>query len=78
MRYASVTKAIEDEQQNQTTTNINYIKKFVRFKTKLNNKVQIASDKSETKQNNLQFTRKDMGTVHNKAWQQLGNKEQKQ
>ena len=33
MRYADIKKASEDERQNQTTTtNINYIKKFVRFK----------------------------------------------
>ena len=34
MRYADIRKVSEDEQQNQTTTttNINYIKKFVRFK----------------------------------------------
>ena len=33
MRYANFKKASSDEQQNQTTTNINYIKKFyVRFK----------------------------------------------
>ena len=33
MRYADIKKAGEDERQNQTTTtNINYIKKFVRFK----------------------------------------------
>ena len=32
MRYADIKKASEDERQNQTTTtNINYIKKFVRF-----------------------------------------------
>ena len=30
MRYAHIKKASQDEQQNQTTTtNINYIKKFV-------------------------------------------------
>ena len=55
MRYANIKKASEDEHQNQTTTNINYIKNFVRFKkkTKLNHKVNILSDKTETKQNNL-------------------------
>ena len=36
-------------------------------KTKLTNKVNIASDKSETKQNNFYFTRKDMGPAHNRA-----------
>ena len=50
MRYANNKKASEDEQQNQTTTNINYIKYFIRL-TKLNNKVNIPSDKAETKQN---------------------------
>ena len=29
MRYADSKKASENEQQNQTTTNINYIKKFM-------------------------------------------------
>ena len=46
-------KASQNEQQNQTTTttNINYIKKFMSLlKTKLNNKVNIPSDKPETKQ----------------------------
>ena len=60
MRYADIKKASEDERQNQTTTtNINYIKKIMSvLKTKPNNKVKIASDKTENKQNNLQFTRK--------------------
>ena len=56
MRYAHIKKAIEDERQNQTktTTNINYIKKFMSvLKNKLNNKVKTASDKTENKQNNL-------------------------
>ena len=35
MRYADIKKASQYEQQNQTTTNINYIKKFVRFKKNL-------------------------------------------
>ena len=52
MRYADIRKASEDEQQNQaTTTNINYIKKFMSvLKNKINNKVKIASDKTENKQ----------------------------
>ena len=56
MRYADIKKTSEDERQNQTTlTNINYIKKiYLRVKkTKLNNKVKIASDKTENKQNNF-------------------------
>ena len=36
-------------------------------KTKINNKVNIASDKTETKQNKLQVPRNVMGPVHNKA-----------
>ena len=34
MRYGNIKKASQDEQQNQTTTttNINYIKKFIYFK----------------------------------------------
>ena len=36
MRYADIKKASEDERQNQTTTtNINYIKKFVCFKKQI-------------------------------------------
>ena len=51
MRYANIKKTGQDEQQNQTTTtNINYIKKFITIlKTKLNNKVKIVSDKTEAK-----------------------------
>ena len=47
MRYTDIKKASEDERQNQTTTtNINYIKKFTSvLKTKLNNKVKIESEK---------------------------------
>ena len=29
MKYADITKGSEDERQNQTTTKINYIKKFM-------------------------------------------------
>ena len=61
MRYADIKKASEDERQNQTTTttNINSNKKFISvLKKKLNNKVKIASDKTENKQSNLLFTRK--------------------
>ena len=55
MRYADIREASEVERQNQTTTtNINYIKTFMSvLKTKFNNKVKIASDKTENKQNNL-------------------------
>ena len=55
MRYADIKKASEDERQNQTkTTNINYIKKIMSVsKTKLNNKINIATDRTENKQNNL-------------------------
>ena len=50
MRYANIRKASRDEQQNQTTTsNINYIKKLMSvLKTKVNNKVKIASDRTKT------------------------------
>ena len=55
MRYANIKKVDQDEQQNKTTTtNINYIKNFMSvLKTKLNIKVKIVSDETETKQNNL-------------------------
>ena len=75
MRYANIKKASQDEQQNQT---IITSKTLSVLKAKLNNKVNIASDKTEIKQNNLQFTRKDIGRVHNRAWSQIDNKEQKQ
>ena len=38
------------------------------LKTKINNEVKTASDKYETKQNNLYFARKYIGPVHNKSW----------
>ena len=64
MIYAIINKTSQDEEQNQTTTNNNYIKKIMSVKkAKLNNKVIIASDKSETKQNKLKLTRKDMVPV---------------
>ena len=37
----------------------------------------MASDKTETKQNNLYFTRKYIGLLNNKARKQLDKKEQK-
>ena len=37
------------------------------YKTTHKNKVTIASDKTETKQNNFQFTRKITGAVRNKT-----------
>ena len=51
MRYANFKKVSQDEQQNQTTTtDINYIKNFMSvLKKKLNDEVKIASDKTETK-----------------------------
>ena len=38
----------------------------------------MASDTTETEQNNLYFTRKDMGPVHNKARLQLDKKQKQQ
>ena len=50
------------------TTNMNYIQTFMsNFLKKFISKVKILSDKSETKQNILYFSRKDMGPLHNKA-----------
>ena len=68
MRSAIIKKASQDEQQNQTTTttNINYIQNLCPFK-KINNKVRIESDTTETKQNNLNFTKKYTGPDHNEA-----------
>ena len=34
MKHANIEKAGQAQQQNQTTTNINYIKNYVRFKSK--------------------------------------------
>ena len=66
-----IKKACQDEQQNQTkiATNINYIQNFMSifFKKKPTNKLKILLNKSETKQNNLYFTRKDMGPLNEKA-----------
>ena len=68
MRYTNIKKAIQDEQQNQTTTTKkNYIKNFMSvLKTKYKNKVKIASDKFETKKTAIHHKRH--GPVHNKAW----------
>ena len=49
MRYANDKKASQDEQQNQTLITSNNLCPFQ--KTKLNNKVKIASHKNEDKQN---------------------------
>ena len=68
MRSAIIKKAMQDEQQNQTkTTNINYIQNFMSISKQLKNKVKIASNKAQSKQNNLQFNRKDMEPVHDKT-----------
>ena len=54
MGSALMEKARLDEIQNQrTTTNTNYIQNFISIKKKLNNKVKIASDKTETQETNL-------------------------
>ena len=47
------------------------------FFLKIQINVEAASDQSETEQNNLYFTRNDMGPVHNKAGLQLDKKEKK-
>ena len=50
MRYANIKKVGQAEQQNQTTTNINYIKNFLSvLKENLNNNVKIESVKIEGK-----------------------------
>ena len=55
MKCANIKKASQDKQQNQTTTTkINDIKNFITvLKTKLNNKVKMASDKTDIKQKNF-------------------------
>ena len=58
MRFEKIKKTSQDDQQYQTTTtNFKFNRPFVRFKkrsfkNKFNNKVKIASDKTEIKQNN--------------------------
>ena len=60
MRYADIKKESEDKRQNQTTTNINYIKKFLSvLKTKLNKKIKINCNSPE---------KNGYLPVHNKAW----------
>ena len=68
MRSAIIKTASQDEEQNQSTktTNISYIQNFMSNKKNLK-KHKIASDKTETKQNNLYFTRKDMEPLYKKA-----------
>ena len=57
IRSAIIKKARQDEQENQTTTT-NLIKSkticpFIKKKLRINIKVKIASDKTQTEQNNL-------------------------
>ena len=75
-----IRKASQDEQQSQTTitTNNFFIKNFTSISNKkFINDVKIAPDKTERKQNNFCFFRKDMRPVHNKARLQLDKKDQK-
>ena len=65
MRSIIIAKAREDEQQIERT-DVNNIQNFVPLK-KLIKKVILASDKTETKQNNLNYARKDMGPLNYKA-----------
>ena len=69
MRSAIIKIARQNDQQNQTTitTNINYIQNLMSIYKKLIIKVKIASDKIETKQSKLYFTRKELGPLHNKG-----------
>ena len=61
MRSAIIKKASQDEQHNQSTKQQTFImsKTLCPFEKKLQ-KLKKASNKTETKQNNLCFTRKDM------------------
>ena len=79
MRSAIIKKVRQGEQKNQTTTtNNNYIQIFMSILKKLNKKVKIMSNKTETEINNLYFTRKDIEPVHNKARLQLDKNEKKE
>ena len=70
-RYANIKKAREDEQQNQTTTNINYIKKFMSI---LKNIIK----KSTYRQIQLKLNKinhqKSYGTSSKKVWKQIEKK----
>ena len=72
MRYADIKKATEEERQNQTTTTkINYIKKFVRFK-KQNLITKSKWRQIKLKINNITYNSPKrmvihQFTVHNKA-----------
>ena len=68
MRSATFKKASQEEQQNYTTltTKINYIQILMTIK-KTYWLVKITSDKTETKQNNLNITRKNLRLLHNMA-----------
>ena len=68
MRSTIIKKTSQDEKQNQSTktTNINYIQNFMSIKKNLQ-KLKKPSDKFETEQNNLSFTKKDMVQLYKKA-----------
>ena len=72
----------ESEPRRTIKTNNNKLyyhqKLYIYLKEKLKNKVKIASNKTETDTKIIDFTRKDMGPVHNKTRSQLNIKEQKQ
>ena len=70
MRSTIIKKASQDEQQNQTTitTNFNYIQNLCPIKKKLQ-KIKVASDKTETKQNNFY----SLGKIWVHSLKKLGN-----
>ena len=76
MKSVIIEKASQDEQQNQTTTttNIKYIQNFMfivlislLYVQNLTNKLKIAWDKTETKENIWLFTREGMGPLYTKS-----------
>ena len=75
MRSAIIKR--QDEQQNQTTTtNTNYIQNIMSIK-KIDHKAKTASHTLKLEKNSY-FIRKYMGLVHNKSRLQLDKNEQKQ
>ena len=69
MRSVIIKIAGQDEQQNQTTltTNINYIQNFLAPLKIFTNMLKLASDKTESKQNNLYYNIKNIELLYKKS-----------
>ena len=64
MRSVIIRRASQDEQKNQNTKNYDIQNFMSIIKKKLTYKPKRASDKTETQQNNLYFTTKDMRSIN--------------